>query len=267
MKAEPEFVQTIIDMYSSGIEQKEITERTGQTYCVVRYWLKKKGLYDPNRRQTGTVHAMQGLDPHNRANEARKQDAENRLAQYLLDKGFSYIGGYTSKECHIQIACQKCGEVFTTFYDAHIYEKDTIICPSCKKQVCSVCGREFSVMDYAQENEISFAHTQQHLIRYCSDKCRRKAAKSSTHIKRAKKYGGDWQPGITLSALINRDGLRCAICGGMCDINDKSWGNASGPRYPSMDHIIPLSKGGSHTWNNVQVAHMLCNSFKGIKNL
>ena len=35
-----------------------------------------------------------------------------------------------------------------------------------------------------------------------------------------------------------------------------------GRHYPTLDHIIPLSKGGSHTWDNVQLAHMGCNAGK-----
>lgn len=35
-----------------------------------------------------------------------------------------------------------------------------------------------------------------------------------------------------------------------------------GPKYPSIDHIIPISKGGAHTWENVQVAHFECNPNK-----
>lgn len=30
----------------------------------------------------------------------------------------------------------------------------------------------------------------------------------------------------------------------------------------TLDHIIPLSKGGTHTWDNVQLAHMSCNAGK-----
>ena len=41
----------------------------------------------------------------------------------------------------------------------------------------------------------------------------------------------------------------------------KEWGSF-GPTYPTLDHIIPLAKGGTHTWNNVQCACAMCNSEK-----
>ena len=108
---------------------------------------------------------------------------------------------------------------------------------------------------------------------YCSYECNRKAlnrsrkfapsGRTGNYYKRARKYGCEYIPGITLKKLIKRDGLRCAICGGMCDLNDHSWSEYSGPLYPSVDHIIPMAKGGGHTWNNVQIAHLICNSYKG----
>ncbi len=30
-----------------------------------------------------------------------------------------------------------------------------------------------------------------------------------------------------------------------------------------MDHIIPVSKGGAHTRQNLRLAHFLCNSKRG----
>lgn len=80
---------------------------------------------------------------------------------------------------------------------------------------------------------------------------------------RAKLYGCEYDPSVTLRKLIKRDGLRCAICGEMCDANDKQWRNGIGPLYPTLDHIIPMSKKGGHVWSNVQVAHALCNYRKG----
>ncbi len=35
------------------------------------------------------------------------------------------------------------------------------------------------------------------------------------------------------------------------------------PQDISLDHIIPLSKGGEHSYSNVQLAHRRCNSAKG----
>ena len=55
---------------------------------------------------------------------------------------------------------------------------------------------------------------------------------------------------------------RCQICGEMTDTNDRT-DKKVGNNYPSVDHIIPISKGGTHTWDNVQLAHIICNSKKG----
>ena len=73
---------------------------------------------------------------------------------------------------------------------------------------------------------------------------------------------------ITLEKLYERDNGICKLCGGKCDYNDYSIiDNAFivGNSYPSIDHILPLSKGGSHTWDNIQLVHKSCNSIKGNK--
>lgn len=59
--------------------------------------------------------------------------------------------------------------------------------------------------------------------------------------------------------------IKCRTCGAECDLNDHSWTKYIGPTYPSIDHIVPMSKGGGHVWGNVQVAHIICNSEKGDK--
>lgn len=137
--------------------------------------------------------------------------------------------------------------------------------------VCKVCGMEYTPRQYMEsEGLILFSN-----VGYCSHECKRKAMNRlskankrkngvrDNHRPRAKKYGCEYDPSITLKKLIKRDGLQCAICGNMCDLNDRSWTKYSGPMYPSIDHIIPMAKGGNHTWDNVQIAHIICNSNKG----
>lgn len=136
--------------------------------------------------------------------------------------------------------------------------------------ICNVCGKPYVVRDYVQSMGLKYARN----VGVCSSECNRKqirkrererrkrVGKKDNHRKRAREYGCEYDPSITLKRLIKRDGLQCKICGNDCKLDDHSWSKYAGPLYPSIDHIIPMAKGGGHTWNNVQVAHMICNSKK-----
>ena len=131
--------------------------------------------------------------------------------------------------------------------------------------VCKECGREYTPRQYMKSCGIqSYSN-----IGFCSYACRRRAylrkqhkAGFRNHRHRAHKYGCDYDSSVTLKKLIKRDGLRCGICGRMCNPFDNTWTDHFGASSPTLDHIIPLAKGGSHTWDNVQVAHAICNSKK-----
>src|SRR5690606_23273928 len=60
-----------------------------------------------------------------------------------------------------------------------------------------------------------------------------------------------------------RDGWTCQLCLKPID-QGIAWPD---PMSPSVDHIIPLSKGGTHALSNVQSAHLGCNSSKSNKDL
>jgi 5-methylcytosine-specific restriction endonuclease McrA len=59
---------------------------------------------------------------------------------------------------------------------------------------------------------------------------------------------------IESAVVFDRDGGLCGICGNPVDSND--W---------HLDHIVPLSRGGHHTYENVQVSHPFCNLSKGAR--
>lgn len=72
----------------------------------------------------------------------------------------------------------------------------------------------------------------------------------------AEKVSGARQSGIDYDTLWT--GL-CGICGKRME-RDLPRGRSESP---TIDHIIPVSKGGSHTVENLQWAHMGCNAGKG----
>lgn len=56
-------------------------------------------------------------------------------------------------------------------------------------------------------------------------------------------------PPVNRREVLRRDGNRCQYCGSKRDL--------------TLDHIIPRSKGGQHTWENVVTACAPCNGRKG----
>ena len=88
-----------------------------------------------------------------------------------------------------------------------------------------------------------------------------KSRSNRTYRGRCRHYGVTYDPKVKREAVVERDNGICQICGKRCDPNDKRWGSF-GPNYPTLDHIRPLSKGGTHTWDNVQCACGMCNSNK-----
>jgi 5-methylcytosine-specific restriction endonuclease McrA len=57
---------------------------------------------------------------------------------------------------------------------------------------------------------------------------------------------------VNRQAVFERDEGLCGICQEAVD-----------PQNWHLDHIIPLSKGGEHSYANVQVTHPRCNQRKG----
>lgn len=67
------------------------------------------------------------------------------------------------------------------------------------------------------------------------------------------------RPALTVQELVARDGDDCTIC---CHIVDLAiaWPDRLSP---SVDHVMPLAKGGSEQPENLALAHLGCNCAKG----
>lgn len=73
--------------------------------------------------------------------------------------------------------------------------------------------------------------------------------------RRALKSGTRIEPRISYVGILNSRGRLCHICDQPILLTDKL----------HFDHIVPLSRGGTHTTENIAPAHELCNLSKGRK--
>jgi len=66
---------------------------------------------------------------------------------------------------------------------------------------------------------------------------------------------------VVPAEVHTRDGWTCRLCGLPID-PEVAWPD---PMSASVDHVVPLSRGGSHSMINVQSAHLSCNIRKADK--
>ena len=149
-------------------------------------------------------------------------------------------------------------------------------------KTCTKCKEEKPLTDFYQHRTSRGGHRSvckpcgnaaqaaYHADRYANDpeyrdKCDAKTARwrannperskdlllTSTHGQRAARIGAASER-VEYAEVIRRGNSTCGICHGPVE-----------PGTESLDHIIPLSKGGSHTYENCQLAHLSCNQRKG----
>jgi len=82
----------------------------------------------------------------------------------------------------------------------------------------------------------------------------------SSHLRRLRQLSAPHED-FQLSEIWNRDGGICWLCDSPIDA-DLKWPH---PQSLTLEHKLPLSKGGGHTRDNCALAHNLCNMRKGAK--
>lgn len=109
--------------------------------------------------------------------------------------------------------------------------------------------------------------------KYCCTACRQKdrneknrsigsskvaaMLRGRTHARRCAKFSRKYEI-VDPMDVHTRDGWVCQIC--MAPVCKDSV--FPDPLSATVDHIVPLSRGGDHVMNNLQTAHWMCNSAK-----
>jgi hypothetical protein len=254
----------IADLY--GIHVENLAKRMARLGVHAKNSIKEPGYKHPNLNTSGLKHPAKiyGECWHYVPSQAEMVKERHPHFQYLETQN-------KSSTTRMRLRCCECGEIIER--DASTVRCKNLKCDNCEKKrieqieleqervrlirsfylikeiktpkECARCGKEF----YSQYPE----------QKYCSKKCK---SKNNSIRGRCRKYGVYYDSSVTSLKIFKRDGYICKICGLACDAHDKSWNGFLGPYSPTVDHIIALANGGTHTWDNVQCAHAICNSYK-----
>lgn len=163
-----------------------------------------------------------------------------------------------SRECRKEVERRRKRRWTTS---SHVMDART---PSCRIWVkdCTECGklyvarRETSMCcgDECRRKYRNRASCEGIMRRYYADPEFRDLVISKAQNRRASLLGqeGITSPAALIAYLMDRDHGRCGKC-------HKPIKAKTGPRRPSIGHIIPLARGGEHVLENVQAEHLDCN--------
>ena len=110
-----------------------------------------------------------------------------------------------------------------------------------------------------------FIPTPDTYLQFCSDDCKLFAKQASWSASAAKRraviYSIPFTERVNTAEIFARDGGICQSCG----IKTSKAGGKYHKDYPTIDHIIPISKGGGHIAANLQCMCLRCNIKKSDK--
>ena len=227
--------------------------------------------------------------------------SEKTIAKRISEKTggqMKYISGYSVpvKYAILRVKCSVCGnDNYMTYHNLTAQYRG---CPACREELHNIVvqekysallekkrnqerNREARLLQIEREKEERAKQLELmfHACpvcgemttrkKYCSNKCKEKAKNKSKDIRRREKIAkATVDKDITVMGLFKRDAGICYICGGRCNPEDYTMRGdifIAGDWYPSIDHVIPLAKGGKHSWGNVKLAHRRCNYMKSDK--
>lgn len=172
---------------------------------------------------------------------------------------------------HKEKICQCCGQIFNAKNKNGKFSKKRKYCSKKCADIINQLQKNKRRRERYKDNENYRHKIKKNLGEYNRSE-HGKQILQANKLSRDKriKDNGKIDKDINLLSLFERDGGICWLCGEFCLIEDKECrvsekGNvyiATFGNYPSIDHVIPLAKGGSHTWKNVRLAHKKCNSLK-----
>lgn len=185
-------------------------------------------------------------------------------------KGKAHKVQYTADGLRI---CKVCGEAKALTE----YHKDTGGTDGYRAQ-CKPCRNGYMASYYEDNRASRVAYEQMRrtersghmraldMARYERHRDKRIAlASDHVRIRRARLAGAEMENGVTVRALRELNGDLCCYCGIVMDFARGVRGDGIPSNRASLEHVVPISRGGGHTFANTALACHLCNVSKNAK--
>ena len=161
-------------------------------------------------------------------------------------------------------ACAQCGETF----EARLGSLCSNACRMERaKQAARESAKKGSVRDRSprtcRECSVIFIPVYGMKRRsFCSQNCCDRSGRRTARLKGKARKRSATVESVNPTRVFERDGWRCHLCAGL---TLKAKRGTYHPNAPELDHIVPLSKGGEHSYRNTACAHRKCNADKSDK--
>lgn len=236
------------EYYRDGHTQREVAEKFGTT----RDYAKNicKGIRPGNQYTNGLF------------------DREANAKKYVEKiGGYEYAGNFTGVDGFVDIRCKTCGHIQRKSMVSIRHKRNTT-CPVCAenaKKKAKEAGRERKKREKFLSQK--FTQVEFRTCPVCNSVFVGSTKYCSTHCRENNKWRlkDGYRHSFPLTEVYERDNGVCYLCGGLCDWDDYEERDGVivyGNMYPSRDHMIPKSRGGANTWENIRLAHRICNSLK-----
>jgi hypothetical protein len=164
-----------------------------------------------------------------------------------------------------ELCCEKCGVFFYDNLSKHFGIRSlycSITCEANTVLVCVQCDLEYTVGRGVARIRLL------KLSGFCSNNCLSdfKSLKDADNKYRysmkqtALKFNTKYDETITRREVFNRGNGICYICGQLTHFESS---DEYSPLLATVDHLIPWTRGGEHSWKNVKLCCLRCNIVKG----
>ncbi len=269
---------------SQGLTYEDIAKKTGTSKEMVERICRDNGLgYSEEERKRIYLNSAK----YNKSCYKPSVNWQERVDKHYNGSGITEVlsvDRVNNGESRITIKCTTCGNVKTLF-SSTLRKSHNGYCDICRKSenekrllnerldrqeakgrekrhnrkiiqlslpMCTKCGmlipKGHTVCEVCKHDKLK-------------ENYRKKDVKRRAKLREVKR-----DKDITLRKLYERDNGICYLCGRVCEWSDSEYIDGAfvvGGSYPTVEHIKPISFGGTDTWDNIKLACHYCNSKKG----